>query len=176
MIKSIPNFPGYFADKQGNIWSGFKSMGMGKGRSNTGTPLRKLKPIRSNDGYLAVNVYRNKKSYSVRIHRLVLEAFNGPCPKGYWARHLDGDGTNNHKSNLKWDTPSNNIRDKIRHGTMPSQIGEKNHAAKLNDEEVKDIKFLLEHTTFTQEAISEMFGVTRQLIGKIKNKRIWTHV
>lgn len=175
MLKPIPNFPDYFADKQGNIWSR-KIRG-----PSTSRRLSKPRKIRLNNcqgggGYPSVNLYKNKKPHHRRIHCLILETFVGPCPEGYWARHLDGNGTNNHKSNLKWDTPSSNIRDKIKHGTMPSQIGEKNHAAKLNNIQVRVIKWLLENTDMHPTEIGQFFSVSRQLIGKIKNKRIWTHV
>jgi len=52
-----------------------------------------------------------------RVHRLVLEAFIGPAPKGTICCHNDGDPTNNRLENLRWDTHSSNTRDAIRHGT-----------------------------------------------------------
>lgn len=53
------------------------------------------------------------------IHRLVLTAFVGPCPDGMGGCHWDGDGTNNRLANLRWDTRSENQRDKVRHGRHP---------------------------------------------------------
>lgn len=51
------------------------------------------------------------------VHRLVLEAFVGPCPPGMECRHLNGDSGDNHLRNLQWGTPSENQFDKVRHGT-----------------------------------------------------------
>ncbi|MCG7596363.1 NUMOD4 motif-containing HNH endonuclease [Mycobacterium sp. PSTR-4-N] len=51
------------------------------------------------------------------IHRLVLETFVGPCPDGTEACHNNGDRFDNRLDNLRWDTPSNNNRDKRSHGT-----------------------------------------------------------
>lgn len=50
------------------------------------------------------------------IHRLVLEAFVGPCPDGMEALHSDGNKTNNNVDNLRWGTPSENNRDIVKHG------------------------------------------------------------
>lgn len=50
------------------------------------------------------------------VHTLVLEAFVGPCPDGLEACHWDGDNTNNHLTNLRWDTHIANMADMTRHG------------------------------------------------------------
>src|SRR5699024_6464865 len=50
------------------------------------------------------------------VHRLVLEAFVGPCPDGMEACHWDDDKTNNHVSNLRWATQSDNMHDRVRNG------------------------------------------------------------
>lgn len=50
------------------------------------------------------------------VHRLVLEAFVGPCPEGMEGLHWDDDQKNNHLSNLRWGTRSDNISDMKRNG------------------------------------------------------------
>lgn len=42
-------------------------------------------------------------------HRLVLHHFIGPCPPGKECHHIDHNRLNNHVSNLKWVTHSENI-------------------------------------------------------------------
>lgn len=74
-------------------------------------------------------------------HQLVLTAFVGPRPKGKVARHLDGDPTNNRKSNLRWGTQAQNIADQIRHGT--STRGVQNGGAKLDRPQVLAIRSAL---------------------------------
>lgn len=59
---------------------------------------------------------RGKKK---RVHRLVLEAFIGLCPKGKECRHLDGNPSNNKLENLTWGTSKENASDQFRHGTRP---------------------------------------------------------
>lgn len=72
-----------------------------------------LAPRATAEGYLRVGLPHADK----RIHRLVLEAFVGPCPEGMEACHNDGNPANNHLGNLRWDTPSANNYDQVRHGT-----------------------------------------------------------
>nr|WP_232111245.1 HNH endonuclease signature motif containing protein [Nocardia wallacei] len=49
-------------------------------------------------------------------HSLVAEAFIGPRPEGLQVCHNDGDPTNNMLANLRYDTPSENQTDIVRHG------------------------------------------------------------
>lgn len=51
------------------------------------------------------------------VHALVMAAFVGPRPPGMQTRHLDGDPSNNHVSNLRYGTQADNNRDAVRHGT-----------------------------------------------------------
>lgn len=77
---------------------------------------RVLRP-RIVDGYLRVNLSKDGVAQSRKIHQLVAEAFLGPCPPGLEIRHLDGNSKNNAIWNLAYDTRSENMLDKVRHGT-----------------------------------------------------------
>lgn len=77
---------------------------------------RMLRPDRHRNGRLQVCLYRNGKGPQHMVHRLVLEAFVGPCPPGMIGCHWDDDPDNNHVSNLRWDTISANMQDKVRNG------------------------------------------------------------
>lgn len=70
----------------------------------------------SKKGYKTFLLTVNRKQSTLLAHHLVLEAFSGPRPEGCQVRHLDGDRTNNHISNLKWGTSSENNYDRVRHG------------------------------------------------------------
>lgn len=73
-----------------------------------------LSPPTLPNGYVHCMLSKGVRKY---VHRLVLEAFVGPCPDGMEACHGDGVRTNNALRNLRWDTRSENHRDKVRHGT-----------------------------------------------------------
>lgn len=64
------------------------------------------------------------KTRNVMVHRLVLEAFVGPCPEGMQCCHWDDVPTNNRLSNLRWDTPAANEKDKARNAARRLSIDE----------------------------------------------------
>lgn len=67
-------------------------------------------------GHLHVHFSVNGRGFTRYVHRLVLEAFVGPCPEGMEACHGDGNPVNNHLGNLRWDTSSENNKDMVKHG------------------------------------------------------------
>ena len=71
-------------------------------------------PVR---GYSKVHLSKDATSRHRGVHQLVMLAFEGPPPEGMEVCHEDGNKANNHRSNLRYDTPSANGRDRIRHGT-----------------------------------------------------------
>lgn len=71
----------------------------------------------SPSGHLNVRLGRLGRAKTLRVHRLVLEAFVGPALEGQECCHNDGDPANNNLGNLRWDTKSENALDSVRHGT-----------------------------------------------------------
>ena len=71
-------------------------------------------------------------------HRLVAEAFFGPCPEGYYVLHGDNNPKNNKVENLRYGTPQENCADKLIHGTQPT--GEKIAWHKLKENQIVDIR------------------------------------
>jgi hypothetical protein len=78
-----------------------------------------LKLSKNPTGYLSVDLCNGQKRTKKKVHVLVLEAFRGECPEGKESCHYDGNPANNCLENLRWDTHSSNIFDKVRHGTHP---------------------------------------------------------
>lgn len=67
-------------------------------------------------GHMWTRLSRDGKTEVALGYVLMLEAFVGPRPIGYQACHNDGDPSNNHLSNLRWGTPSENAMDAVIHG------------------------------------------------------------
>lgn len=63
-----------------------------------------------------IDAEAGRKKYAL-VHRLVLEAFVGPCPSGFECCHNDGDRSNAALSNLRWDSRSSNTLDAVRQKT-----------------------------------------------------------
>lgn len=68
------------------------------------------------DGHLQVGLKVNGVETLKKVHRLVLEAFTGPCPPGHEGCHGVGGVGDNHLTNLRWDTHIENMLDVNRHG------------------------------------------------------------
>lgn len=71
----------------------------------------------SPDGYRLLRLRDNGRKANVGIHRLVLEAFVGPCPEGHHACHNNGVPDDNRLINLRWGSISSNMQDRKKHGT-----------------------------------------------------------
>lgn len=88
--------------------------------STRGLPIpHVLKPYpKGPKGHLMVGLCAFGKRRPMLVHRAVLAAFVGPAPtETPITRHLDGNPGNNHLSNLRYGTYSENEFDKVRHGT-----------------------------------------------------------
>jgi hypothetical protein len=123
-------------------------------------------------GHLQAHLCTGGRCRHMLVHRLVLEAFVGPCPVGQECRHLDGNPANNNVENLAWGTRTENQADRVRHGT--SSRGEQSVLAKLTEDDVREIRRLLGQG-LTQTKISSLFGVSRVTISKIKLGKLWAH-
>jgi len=114
MRLSIPGFPNYLADTDGIIWTLKRKGGNARKSGQVGEPKR-LKLHKNSDGYLIVNLDKNGTNYTKQVSRLILETFIGTVPENCEACHYpDPDKTNNKLENLRWDTHTENMKDKYR--------------------------------------------------------------
>lgn len=166
--KDVPGFGNYEASTHGRVRNV-------RGRSSKG---RILKPCAfgSQPGkrmHLGYNLCRNGKGKTVLAHRVILDTFVGPCPDGLEGCHGDGDGTNNHLYNLRWDTHLANMADRKLHGNHPS--GAKNPKAKLTEEGVLEMR-RLESEGHSRDSLANRFGVEKSLVGQIVRRETWLHI
>jgi hypothetical protein len=114
---AIPSRPGYEASDQGRIRSVDRLIteSTGKTRRHRGRVLRTT--VLPN-GYHHTFTGAGMGGY---VHRLVLEAFVGPCPPGMEACHGIGGREDNRLTNLRWDTHLANVADTVRQGNKVEQ-------------------------------------------------------
>lgn len=167
-IEAIPNFPGYFADIDGNIYSQWYPVRGGhKKRDN----LTRLKPNTRKDGYLKVMLTTPDKARHTRyVHSLILLTFIGERPSNMECCHNDGDKSNNSLSNLRYGTRSDNSADKIRHGT--STRGANHNTAKITESQAREIIHLIREGKSDSE-IAAMYPITRTGVWSIRVKKAW---
>jgi len=113
--RPIQGFAGcYEVSDRGRIKSLTRTVRLGKSQKTVRERI--LRPIPSNGYHWSVHLSRDGKQSVRLIHQLVLEEFVGPKPEGMMGCHNNGDGYDNRLENLRWDTPSANSQDTVRHG------------------------------------------------------------
>jgi hypothetical protein len=166
-IRTVKGFPDYCISENGVITrvSDFKN------RTEGSVIRHRIE----RGGYAIIGLYKDGKQVTRTVHSLVAETFLGEPPTGkHEVAHADGDRLNNRVSNLRWATRSENHADKRQHGTV--LIGVKNPAAKLDDTKVKTIRELKGSSNISNQALGDMFGVTKVAIRYVLCGRTWSHV
>lgn len=125
-----------------------------------------------NSGYLVAHMSANGKIHAKTVHSMVAAAFIGPRPDGLDVCHNNGIKTDNRASNLRYDTRSNNHKDKVGHGTVYAGAT----AAKLTPDAVRVIRAMNDNNTLDWDAAAKAFGVTRESIRRVVRKESWKHV
>jgi hypothetical protein len=172
-FRELNEFPGYGVGADGSLWT---RRGVGRERQMRAVwrPGTITTAWATGNDYLVGKLHIGGKTYVKRMHRLVLFAFVGPCPPGMEGCHNDGNHQNNALSNLRWDTPSANQRDRAKHGT--SNQGSRHGMAKLDEGKVRQIRELHATGRFLYREIAAMFGVGDCIIGQIVRREVWRHV
>lgn len=163
----IPEFPGYYADETGNIFSEWVATSGGSKR--VPNKMKLLKPKLAH-GYLALQLKQGHTIKTRYVHQLILLTFEGPCPADMECCHNDGDRTNNTLSNLRYDTRKANAQDRQRHGTVAR--GTKINTNILTPDDVRGIRLSLEIGE-SEHAIAKSYGISRAVVNSIRHHRIW---
>lgn len=119
-------------------------------------------------GYLEV---RLPKVGTVGVHKLVAEAFLGPCPPGKEVNHKDGNKKNNRPSNLEYKTHKQNVEHAADMGLMAS--GERSGRAKLTKVQVKEIRRSFVAGEYTKTQLAKMHGVSFPSIHYLLSGKNW---
>lgn len=67
-------------------------------------------------GYKRVDLVKNKQRKTLKVHRLVITAFQGEDKERQIVNHIDGNPINNKLENLEWCTQKENIEHALRTG------------------------------------------------------------
>lgn len=145
-----------------------------QGRVRRTATKRVLKPGAHPRGYHSI-VFSNAPLRTCKlVHRLVLEAFVGPCPKGLETLHGNGVRTDNRLSNLRWGTSSENEDDKRRHGTSSQGTG--NAMVKLTEEQVQEVRTRYANGGESQKTLAAAYGVAQGTISRLVTGARWGHL
>lgn len=129
---------------------------------------RILKLTKDKDGYLIVNLYKNNKSKTFKVHRLVAEAFI-PNPDNLpQVNHKDEDKSNNILSNLEWC----DVKYNQNYGTRNKRIGKSNTNGKRSKPVLQytlDGKFVREWESYRECKRNGFNHVSECCRGKLKS-------
>ena len=160
-VAIVPEYPGLVVSADGRI---------------QGPSGKWLKMWQDKDGYLTFNVYWNggSKPLNLKAHVVVCTVFHGPRPSDRpEVRHVNGNPADNRASNLRWATPAENARDKLRHGTH--NRGTRHNMAKLTEDQVTEIRTLRDSGE-TCRSLGSRYGVHPATVSDICRRRIWRHL
>lgn len=102
--KPVKNYEGYYeVSSDGQVRSLERKVGRLNGSTGVLKPKNIVITINTN-GYPSVDLYKNGKRTTKRVHRLIMESFY-PLD----VNHINGDQTDNRIENLEWVTRSCNL-------------------------------------------------------------------
>lgn len=131
---------------------------------------RVLKP-EAIGGYHRYFLHRADRRAKIMAHRLVLEAFVGPCPDGLVCCHNNGVRDDNRVENLRWDTHQANADDTLIHGTRFSprrKRGREHHNCKVAAPERVNIRILLALGAGASD-VARWFSITSTHVYRVRD-------
>jgi hypothetical protein len=168
--KKIPEFSRYEISNLGNIRSlNYMDRGI----------VKNLKPA-LDKGYMKTMIKNDNGKYkTIAIHRIVASVFLGKKPtKKHEVNHINGAKNDNRLCNLEYMTRKENVRHAYTNNLVGSKKGSKNNQSILTEQQVIEIR---EHAKkhgryYGNKELAKKYGVSRDLIQRIVNRRMWTHV
>jgi len=158
-------FDGYYeVSSFGRVKRAKPGKGTKVGRILSPSKQRTGKPQRSGH-YRKISVWRKNKKVDAYVHRMVAEAFIGPCPEGYEVNHKDGNPANNILENLEYLTVVQNKQTPYLVNKILTS-GENSHLAKLTKVDVANIR-QLSRSGSSYPYIAKLFNVSTPCIHKI---------
>ena len=160
VLFDVPNYEGlYSVTNEGLIYSWKRGI--------------YLSPIKQSNGYLTVNLYKNKKAKVVSIHRIVADVFCEKKEGKNMVNHKNLNKHDNHSNNLEWVSAKENIQHACDNGIG---CGEKNGNSKLTAKDIQEIRQKYKFRKYTYVDLSKEYGVLKTYIGRIINREAWKHI
>jgi hypothetical protein len=127
-------------------------------------------------GYLRVSLCRDGKDTLRRVHKVVAEAFLGPCPEGMEVLHGPGGKHDNSLVNLSYGTHAQNCAQTIEDGT--SNSGTRHYNAVLTEEIVLECRNRYSNGGVTYKSLASEFGVSMETMWNAvaPTGRTWRHL
>ncbi len=115
-----------------------------------------------------------RKQYDL-AHRRSAKDFHGPIPDNSQVLHHCDTPLCVNPKHLYFGTHQDNMRDMVRRGRQNKARGTKQHLAKLTESQVKRMRCLRESGA-TFKSLGLKFGVTKQNVYAVIQRRTWKHI
>ena len=138
-----------------------------------------LKQANHPQGYKKVCLKTENGIKNKLVHRLIMEAWVGPCPEGCVTNHKNGNKTDNRVENLEYCTQRENMIHSCLYGLSPkppTTRGSECRLAKLTEEKILAMRSEVDRKPGYLKRLSELYGVTPSTVSKILRRTIWTHI
>lgn len=113
-------------------------------------------------------------SRTVVVHRVVATTWVPNPENKPFVNHINGNKADNRAENLEWCTTSENLLHAYRTGLEKKQLGQKHHAAKMTNEQVRQFKWEWAHDRkMSRKQYAEKLGVSEATIKDIIRGRSW---
>lgn|SRR3990167_907247 len=149
----------YSVNQNGDVWS-----------------VRRKKFLRqktNRSGYKWVRLANNTKVFSITTHRLVALTYLPLGSEKKEINHKNGIKSDNRVENLEWCSRSENMKHAHKEGIINALKGVKHGMAKLNEEQVKEIRSSL---GVSHVSLAKRFGVSNRMVGLIIKGVNWKHI
>jgi len=143
-------------------------------------------------GYYYFQYQKNNKKFSRKVHKVVAELFvERPEHLKYETEsyksdtvvvmHIDNNKINNHYTNLKWGTNSENIKAAFGDKLIPTLKGTTHGMCKMTEEQVHAVCkiYFVDYKDSTPPSCTEVakqLGLTLKQVSKIRYRCTWSHI
>lgn len=137
-----------------------------------------LKTYTDKCGYQLIGLYKDGKSKTFRVHRIIYETLVGDIPIDLQINHKDFNRSNNKVSNLEVTTREENVRYSLQNTLRANAYDENGNRiskgnSKINREIAEEIRMIYATEDVTYNDLAKAYGIKRSAIGDVITGKSW---